>query len=897
MRLNIENIKSEIRVILLLVPITIIFSFPAYAQTIFCPPNIGFEDGNLNHWEFFVGGCCPINVTPSGVIFNRHTLTSGSNLDPYGRFPIVADAAGSFSLKLGNDMSGSQAERARYYIHVPSSSGKHILLYRYAVVLENPGHSAMDQPRFAVSAFDSATNALLPCSQIEYVSSDSLPGFIQSKTVGAQAVFYKPWTTATIDLSAHAGRTVAIEFSSTDCGQGGHFGYGYVDMNCGLYQIEGTICDSAVNQITLNGPQGYKSYEWRDASLTNVLGSSQTLVIPTPSSSTTFAVLLTPYVGFGCPDTLYTTFNTPKYSKVTMNAYGDTTLCIGAQTSIRGIASGDNGPFTYNWTPTNGLSCTICHSPTVTGTVNTIYRVTASDLLGCADTGFVTVAVDSFIKTKLVSSIDTACSSDPVLVVNTLQTNPANKTQTWFVSGGTIISGGGQNDTAWVKYNTPGPKTVSLSVALGDCKTADTVNMFIGSEFSLTVPPGSAICPGDSIVLNITNNAVFPLIYSWVPSGTLSCNNCPNPTAKPTLSTNYIVYADDTMGCRDTGYINIAVDTVTYADMLTSLDTICVNEILAVKNIGDNPDIIGYLWAVDSANILYGMGTDSISLYWTTPGEKFIRHKVFRGICETSDTQSVFVIEIPQAGFEIPQYACLNEPVPMLPLSGPPLYTWYIQDQNIQDVTYKEQYNLLWNTLGVKTIKLVVNDHHCTDSFSRTITVNPFPLAKITVDKNTPICVGKELKLSTNRTDRYNYSWQPARVFNTNNQSEVIATVERTERYYLEVTNQWGCTSYDSIYVKADGCCDIPMPDAFTPNGDGHNDTYKPVDLSRKQLIHFMIANRRGQIVFNTTDATQSWDGNINGQQAGQDTYNYYIKYICADSEEIIKKGTILLLR
>ncbi|MCB0697999.1 MAG: hypothetical protein KDC07_11575, partial [Chitinophagaceae bacterium] len=316
------------------------------AQTIFCPPNIDFELGNLSNWEFFTGSCCPIAVTPSGVVTNRHTLTSGNNTDPFGKFPIVAISGGSYSLMLGNDINGAQAERARYYVHVPNTAGKHVLLYRYAIVMQDPGHSPNDQPRFEVEAFDSATNAQLPCSHVTYVSSSSLPGFVQSKYSLGTPVFYKPWTTATIDLSGYIGRTVAIQFSSADCGAGGHFGYGYIDMNCGLFQIEGTICDSAVGQITLNGPQGYQSYEWRDATLTTVLDTTQTLIIPTPSVGTQFAVILTPYPGFGCKDTLYTTFTAPVHSSVSVNAYGDTTICIGAKTNIRAIASGGDGPYT-----------------------------------------------------------------------------------------------------------------------------------------------------------------------------------------------------------------------------------------------------------------------------------------------------------------------------------------------------------------------------------------------------------------------------------------------------------------------------------------------------------------------------------------------------------------------
>ena len=141
---------------------------------------------------------------------------SGTTLDPYGNFPVVAPNGGMYSLKLGNNSTGRQAENARYYVRVPNNPGKIILMFRYAVVLQNPNHSAADQPRFEVMAVDSATNHPLNCVQYSYVSSNSLPGFIKS-TVSAD-VYYKPWTIGTIDLTANKGTTVAIDFSAVGGG-------------------------------------------------------------------------------------------------------------------------------------------------------------------------------------------------------------------------------------------------------------------------------------------------------------------------------------------------------------------------------------------------------------------------------------------------------------------------------------------------------------------------------------------------------------------------------------------------------------------------------------------------------------------------------------------------------
>ena len=58
-----------------------------------------------------------------------------------------------------------------------------------------------------------------------------------------------------------------------------------------------------------------------------------------------------------------------------------------------------------------------------------------------------------------------------------------------------------------------------------------------------------------------------------------------------------------------------------------------------------------------------------------------------------------------------------------------------------------------------------------------------------------------------------------------------------------------------------------------------------------------MVANRWGQIVFETTSDNISWDGNFKGQPMDQQVFNYYLKYICDNNKEVVKKGDFVLIR
>ncbi len=368
------------------------------------PPNIDFEYGNTTIWHFYTGTCCPISTpTETLALPRRHSLTVGADVDPYGLFPIVAPGGGTYSLKLGSDTSDYCAEKARYYVHVPSGTTNYSLIYRYAMVLQSGGHLAPGQPRFEVGAFDSLTGNLLPCAQFEYVANSVIPGFYTSSLSGYSNVMCRNWATAAIDLSGYAGRTVAIDFAAGSCGYGAHFGYGYIDMSCGLFAINTMACDSTT--ITLHGPFGFEHYTWFDSTdFTTVLDTNMDSHLSIPSTTKTFAVVLTPYSGFGCPDTLYTRV-VP--SRLVVSAHSnDTAICFtrGAEVPLFVEAHDIIYPLTYSWSPSMGLSCTGCSDPIAYPGGPTTFAFTVTDPAGCLHTDSIRITEYNMPSTTWIES-------------------------------------------------------------------------------------------------------------------------------------------------------------------------------------------------------------------------------------------------------------------------------------------------------------------------------------------------------------------------------------------------------------------------------------------------------------------------------------------------------------
>ncbi|MEO1652281.1 MAG: gliding motility-associated C-terminal domain-containing protein [Bacteroidota bacterium] len=88
----------------------------------------------------------------------------------------------------------------------------------------------------------------------------------------------------------------------------------------------------------------------------------------------------------------------------------------------------------------------------------------------------------------------------------------------------------------------------------------------------------------------------------------------------------------------------------------------------------------------------------------------------------------------------------------------------------------------------------------------------------------------------------------------------------------------------------------IFFPNAFTPNGDNLNDTFKPTFLFVK-TYQLRIFSRSGELIYESNQIEEGWDGNINGQSAPQGGYVYAVELEDFQGERFQSKGTLVLIR
>ena len=109
------------------------------------------------------------------------------------------------------------------------------------------------------------------------------------------------------------------------------------------------------------------------------------------------------------------------------------------------------------------------------------------------------------------------------------------------------------------------------------------------------------------------------------------------------------------------------------------------------------------------------------------------------------------------------------------------------------------------------------------------------------------------------------------------------------------------CISIDSVFVERDflPCTkeNIYIPNAFTPNGDGLNDTYKPILIGIGEITYFSIYNRWGELVYETSDPSIGWDGTESSNEQEVGNYVVLIRGLDAFGVEITKSSMVLLMR
>jgi len=635
-------------------------------------------------------------------------------------------------------------------------------------------------------------------------------------------------------------------------------------------------------------------------------------------------------------------------SQVSITASGPQTICLGNSTTINAYNQLPLNPVTYSWQPTSSItSGSTTSSPLVTPQVNTTYIVTATDSIGCAATasvpvtvtvlqstfnlqnvacnGFCTGAINitptggttpytySWSNGQSLPNINSLCAGSYTVTVSDLnscklistyqiqQPPPlvVNITDTVHVvcngicDGSITVAGSGGIAPyiyQWINGQTT-PQITGLCAGLytvtvtdsNNCSTSLPIDIHDTSSFDVTTNIINASCYDscNGYAIAIGTGGTLPYDFHWV-------NGPTTPSQSNLCAGIYNVSVTESAGCIRNVFV-----TITQPSQLTS----------NIINI-ENPHCFGY--CDGEAEIVISGGTTPYNILWSNNSTTAFVNNLCDGTyyvnvtdsnsCPASDT--VIMIQptpllLDLSSTNVPCIEICNGVAVANPTGSTPPYTYFWSDG---------QSTISATGLCEGLYNITITDiNGCT--ISDTISVNDstmFPPEIHTYASKDTIYRSQSVQLFTTQLSGFTYSWTPASSLNNHTVYNPIATPYQTTTYYVNIIDQWGCVLKDSVTIYVlDVFCDesnIFIPNAFSPNGDNSNDILyvrgKVIDE-----IYLTIYNRWGEMVFETRNIADGWNGIYKTKLSEPGVYVYYLTVTCIDNQEFFKKGNITLLR
>ena len=187
---------------------------------------------------------------------------------------------------------------------------------------------------------------------------------------------------------------------------------------------------------------------------------------------------------------------------------------------------------------------------------------------------------------------------------------------------------------------------------------------------------------------------------------------------------------------------------------------------------------------------------------------------------------------------------------------------------------------------------VVSNQFACKDTAYTTVTVLKLPVANAGPDR--VILEGQPIPLAGSiEGTGYSFSWSPTTDIDDIHVLQPIVDPVVDTKYILTAVSDFGCgISTDTMLVKV--YKNIYVPNAFSPNGDGTNDTWNIPALEAYPSFEVAVYSRWGQLVFQTKNMLKPWDGTFKGKALPVGAYSYFIN---VGISQYIFKGTVMIVR
>lgn len=183
------------------------------------------------------------------------------------------------------------------------------------------------------------------------------------------------------------------------------------------------------------------------------------------------------------------------------------------------------------------------------------------------------------------------------------------------------------------------------------------------------------------------------------------------------------------------------------------------------------------------------------------------------------------------------------------------------------------------------------------------VTVGSIPTVDLGPDQEHP--AGRRITLSpVVSSDVVSYEWTPATGLTCTTCPSPQFNADKNITYRLRVKTEYNCEASDEINIRVlCGSDAVYIPNAFTPNGDGHNDVFYIRGYGMQTIKRMQIFDRWGKVVYSASniqpnDASKGWNGQVGGLIANPNaTFVYIAEVVCHEGNTVMLKGTVTVVR
>jgi len=408
------------------------------------------------------------------------------------------------------------------------------------------------------------------------------------------------------------------------------------------------------------------------------------------------------------------------------------------------------------------------------------------------------------------------------------------------------------------------------TVAVNGCGVTDSIGIFASDTPKIDLGKDHIMC--DSANLQLTA-ASQNGVYTWLLNGAV----LPEKTGQ--IITHYpggVYIAEVTVpGCgvyRDTVSITYSPPIGPPFDL--GPDTLlCPKQIFTLN--AAIPGATAYDWSTGSHD----------SLITITAGGDYYVFVTYNGQCQVTD--SVLVTYRNDKPLDFHDTAiCKGSTLVLNADFGQGTYKWTAIPPQRDDQNQTGQSTYFVYEPGKYAVLAQVGQCVFTD----TITVAFDDSLKVTMTRDTTLCFGEDFQLTV-KGNGDTYAWQD---------SSTGQVYRPAQPGIYTVVAQNGCGK-DTLTAQVNftTCsCQLLLPNAFTPNGDGSNDTFRPLHACEMSNFELSVYSRLGDLVFRSLSPDGAWDGTFEGHKAQAGTYVWMARYFNPVSKQpVFRKGTVILIR